>query len=248
MKRPILPVIGCHLAATVLSALFAAAAYAGPHGGPVVNPNPGPGNGPEGNGPGGMGLRGLGNIDELGAKRDEFLAYRRLNFEGLGFYTKQDELVGLHSRIYHGIEEATVTDRLDQTKANGFVDQLLSIGSKAKALRGSADQLSAADSATIRQDLETLGASVRAATANQVNPDTLSPRIDRLIWTMNELYRFAQSGGTSAGRAAIIRLHADSLERKEAAYKAAGKLTERERESLMRAAREAWRACIKAFV
>ncbi len=245
MKRHTLPLIGSGFAAAVFAALFAAAASAGPHGlGAGGDRYPGS----DGNGPNGPGLRGLGNIDELVAKRDEFIAFRRLNFEGLGFYTKQDELIGLHSRIYHGIEEATVTSSLDQTKANGFVDQLLAIGNKAKTLRGGADKLNDADSASIRQSLETLHASVRAATANQVNPDTLSPRIDHLIWTMNELYRFAISGGTSAGRAAVIRRHTDDLQRKEASYKADGKLSERERESLLKAAREAWKACIRAII
>jgi len=127
------------------------------------------------------------------------------------------------------------------------VDQLILIGRKARELRGEAAQLNDTDAYLIRTDLEKLEQRIKSASAKQAVVETMTPELNRVQWTMDELARFGKTGVLTEGRQAMITRRLESLETREDDAKADGKLSEHERQDLLDQTREVWRALVHAF-
>lgn len=191
----------------------------------------------------------IGDAAELAAHRDAFESYRCTNLLGSAYYSKANvQLQSEHARIYELICSATTGDRLNEPDARVFVDRLVAIGTAAKILLGTADELSEANAESTMEKLDALRADVTKAIANKVEANEVSVNINRSQWLMDELHRYAVAkSALSTGQASSLRRKLESLESEEDSAKKDNSLSEREREKLLEECRETWIWCAKAF-
>lgn len=201
----------------------------------------------------GFDKRGLGNrggqifgfnIGELGAIRDKVAAHKRLTLGGAGFYNKDNhELRGAHFKTYMLIRNSLVEDRIDEAIGRTAVDELIEIGTQAQKQQDENGRIPDEQAAKIRQQIASLASRIKEAREAQVNPDTLTPKLNERQVTMEELYRYCvDSDSASQGQAASLRRKLDSLEQKEANAKKGGSISDRNREKLMEECIEIWKA------
>lgn len=197
----------------------------------------------------GAGASAIGDPAELAVHRDKFMAFRRTQLVGAGYYTKPDfRLQGDHAAAYSFIESSTVGGRLSEGTARDLVGRLMAIGNKAATLRVGAESLSAEDSKTIAGEIRMLRAEARTKISQQALEATLMPDMNRCQWLMEELLVFGKAeGALSGGKAGTLRRKLEGLEKAEDDGQSDGSLDDREREKLLRESRETWRAFVEAL-
>lgn len=182
----------------------------------------------------------VGDASEFGALTDKFRAHQRLTAGGGEYYTKQEsKLRAEHSSVYHSIQRATLEDRISEEDARNAVDQLITIG-KAHQAAGASDATSSSLS-KIRRD-------VKSKMTDKVPADTLTPKLNKMQFHMEEVLRFgADSDTLSTGDISSLRRKLDNLEGKEDKAKSAGAISDRDREKFIEDSREIWRDALKDF-
>jgi hypothetical protein len=189
-----------------------------------------------------------GDLSDLSSLKDRFTAFQRLHFQGEAYFSAQDaELQSSCAGVYGLIQSMTVGERLDRVPAWNEVDVLIQIGRKAREFRGEASRLDDTDSAAIRADLAKLAEEVKSASRQEARAATLTPELNRVQWTMDELARFGAGGILSEGKQSMLSRRLEALQAKEDAAKSDGKVTERERQELLDQTREAWKSVVRIF-
>ncbi|BDS06895.1 hypothetical protein NT6N_19350 [Oceaniferula spumae] len=189
------------------------------------------------------------DINELGSVRDKFAAYKKLNFEGAGFYTKNDrELRVAHTKTYLLIRNSLIEDRLEEDTGRNATAALMTIGQEAKKLLVDKEALSDEDAESILGKIQALAKRIEGARLNKINADTLTPKINERQVTMEEIYLFAVDRNTaSKGQAATLRRHLTSLEDKESRAKTDSSVSDREREKLVEDTIDVWQAFVRVL-
>ena len=197
---------------------------------------------------GGSGTARLFDLSELAAQREKFEAFRNGQLLGGDYYSQADvRLAKSHAQIYRGIEKATSEGRLDDAQANGFIDELIAIGEKAKTVRGDAASLGAEASKTSAAALEELANRAKAAASAVGGQEKLTPQLQDSQWTMGEVLRFGRTGAMSKTDLAGIERRLQDLAQKEDKAQKDGEIDDREREDLHEEARQTWKKIADAL-
>lgn len=190
----------------------------------------------------------LFDLSELAAQREKFEAFRKGTLFGGDSYAPADiRLAKRHAEIYRAIENAASEGRLSDAQARGFIDELLAIGVKAKAVRGDADSLGAEESKASTAALDDLANRAKGAASAVAGQEKLTPQLQKSQWTMGELLRFGRTGAMSATDLAGIERRLQDLAEKEAKAQKDGEIDDREREHLHEEARETWKKLADAL-
>ena len=183
----------------------------------------------------------VGDPAEFGALKDKFNAHKRLTAGGAEYYGKDETRLRVeHAELYQHIHRACLEDRLSEQAARDAIQELLTIG-KLHTTNGSSPAETAAK-------INTLKKQVRSDMADKVPADTLTPKLNRMQFHIEEALRFGEdTEALSSGNISSLRRKLDSLEDKEAKAKDDGSVSDRERENLIEESREIWRDALKDF-
>jgi hypothetical protein len=181
-------------------------------------------------------LEGRDGIDgrALGDLQGAFEAWQRMVLGGAEFYSVSDrELRERHTLIYASLRSAAIEDRLTDEQTRELVDQLLAVGAKAKVLRGQEDGLSEQARVEVAEELRLLAGEAQALAATEVQRKALTPRLNRMQVSLEELFRFGVADDhLSKGQQQTLRRKFAALEGAEAEAKEDKDVDEREGENL----------------
>ena len=190
----------------------------------------------------------LFDLSELAAQRDKFEGFRSATLLGGENYGKDGvRLAKRHAEIFHGLEKGFTTGRLSSAQAKGFLDDLLAIGAKAKAARGEGGSVAADVEKELGTALDALAGRAKAAATEPARAELSTPQLAESEWTIGEVLRFGQAGAMSKAQTAAIERRLDALAKKESKAKEDGKLSDAEREDLLKEARETWKEIVDAL-
>lgn len=184
---------------------------------------------------------------ELGALKDKFIAFRKVVYEGDGYYTDKDiELRRAHAGLYMLTVNSVVEDRIREDSATYYTEQIFLIAEEAKKQRGNKDALQEYQSKKIKDKLENLRKQLLEEREDKVDEKILTPSLNRMQVMMEEVLKFGQDEKIlSTGEASSIRRKMNNLSRDEKKAKSDKQISDDEREKLMEEARKTWRELIE---
>ncbi|MFC4993076.1 hypothetical protein [Rubritalea tangerina] len=185
----------------------------------------------------------IGDPAEFGALTDKFREHQRLTSGGGAYYEKSEaKLRAEHAQLYRTIQFAVTEDRISEEDARDAIASLLTIGQKHLA-GGDASEAQATS-----KELSELKQSIRSKMTDKAPAGTITPKVNRLQFHMEEVIRFGEdTDRLSSGDINSLRRQLDSLESKEDKAKADGTLSDRDHVKLIEESREIWRNALKKF-
>lgn len=186
--------------------------------------------------------------EELGITRDKLETYRKLTFEGFRYYVKAEETQRLlHAAIYQKIRDNTINERLTVTRARELVRELLEISRNNAAIREEGQAPGDGPNPVVQGHLADLDKKVDEALIEKVNPETLTPDLNRREWLMDELIHFGSDTSLSAKRVASLVRRLETLLAAEDSAKESGSLSNSERDKLLKETVETWTVFLRAL-
>jgi len=178
-----------------------------------------------------------GSLQELGPKAaDIFKAWTVARIDGAEYFTKeQNEIRREYLKLGKKISTAVIEDRLQESAGRQYFSELLKIGKKAKE-----------GNAPTSASLKALDSAVQGSLVDKANAETLTPRLNKLQWLMGEIALYASdSSAMSSGKQSMVKRRLLALEQKEESAKKDKKISDRERERLMKSGLSIWKIIVE---
>ena len=178
-----------------------------------------------------------GTIHELGPKAaDIFKAWSVARIDGAEYFTKdQAKLRREYIKVGNKIEKAVIEDRLQESAGRQYFKELLKIGNRTKEGNTSSSE-----------SLKALDAAVQGSIEDNANAATLTPRLNKLQWLIGEIALYSNdTSAISSGKQSMVKRRLLALEQKEETAKKDKKVSDRERERLMKSGLSIWEIIVE---